>query len=47
MSGDTLAVITGCAALAVFIFAELRIRRIRMDGIDKILSKYTKGDDEQ
>ena len=46
MSGDTLAIITGCAALAVFIFAELRIRRIRMDGKEKILGKYTKGDEE-
>lgn len=43
MNGDIAAVIIGCAAFAVFVLSEIRIRKIRAEGRKALIDKYSKG----
>ena len=45
MSGDIAAVFIGCAAFAVFVLSEIRIRKIRAGGRKELINKYSKGGD--
>jgi len=45
MNGDIAAVILGCAAFAVFVLSEIRIRNIRARGRTELIRKYSRGGD--
>lgn len=45
MSGDIAAILIGCAAFAVFVLSEIRIRNIRIRGRRELINKYRKGGD--
>ena len=43
MNGDIAALMIGCAAFAVFIISEIRIKQIRARGRRSLIDKYSKG----
>ena len=45
MSGDIAAVLIGCAAFAVYVLSEIRVRNIRARGRRALIDKYSKGGD--
>lgn len=45
MNGDIAAILIGCAAFAVFVLSEIRIRNIRARGRKELINKYSRGGD--
>jgi hypothetical protein len=43
MNGDIAALMIGCAAFAVFVISEIRIKQIRARGRRSLIDKYSKG----
>ena len=43
MNGDIAALMIGCAAFAVFVISEVRIKQIRARGRRSLIDKYSKG----
>ena len=43
MNGDIAALMIGCAAFAVYVISEIRIKQIRARGRRSLIDKYSKG----